>query len=244
MPQHRRFLGDMIRPLPRIGDLPSKYWLFRRYRVTRPDTCELVRQTFYDSAVYPAAGSLLIAFFNLPLGQGTGFGGAAKTYSDTNLQTASQLPKYNDFVLEGIEIHFQPTTPTVTGYMPANYGAQLIMAIINDTYIFRRSGNLQLTISNKPYLQEAPLMRFPARTGFRIFHPALSDATTAGSNAQSRIGYADAAGAYYALSPAEIFIESTQAFFVQLAWPEGLQAIVNPARIFVVLHGILIRAAQ
>jgi hypothetical protein len=237
-------LNDRFHPLPLLGDLPSKHWLQQRYRVTRSDSCELVRQTFYDSAVYPAAGTLNLQFFNLPLGQGVGFGGGTKSYSDTNLQTASQLPKHNDFVLEGVEIHFQPTTPTVAAQMPASYGTPAIAQIVNDTYIFRRSGNLNLTIGNKPYLQEAPMMRFPAKTGFRILTPALSDATTAAAAQQSRIAFADAVGPIYALHPAEIFIESTQAFILTLAWPEGAQAITNPARIFVVFHGMLIRATQ
>ena len=46
--------------------------------------------------------------------------------------------------------------------------AQAIAQIVNDSYIVGRAGNLNLTIGSKPYLQEAPLGRFPQKAAFSV----------------------------------------------------------------------------
>lgn len=210
---------------------------------------EMITQSLYDSASYVAAGQTQLTFFALPQGQGTGFGGGSKTPSDTNMQLAGQLSQNNAFIISAITIEVQPTTPRVTAQNPAVFGAQAVAAIVNDAYFIRTTGNFQLSINNKPYLLEAPLMQFPAINDFEV-NAALSDATTPGSSFQSRIAYAKArsynpliAGGY-SLAPNNILLTPNQAFSVTLNWPEGLQTITNPARIFVRLNGMQLRAAQ
>lgn len=214
-----------------------------RYSVNR-EGWEAIRQSLYDFQQYAAAGSTQLSFFNLPIGQGTSYaGGGTKNLSDTNMTLAGQLPANQEFLIQSIEVVFIPTTPTVAAAMPAAFGAQAVAVQVNDAYIFRRSGNLVLTIGSKPYLQEAPLQRFPSKTHFEV-NAALADVTTAGAALQSRIAYGKATGRPYLLSPVDLLLPQNQNFGITLNWPEGVQAISNPARVGVILDGILYRKSQ
>ena len=207
---------------------------------------EVIRQPFFDSAAYPAAGATTLSFFATPKGQGTSvLGGGPKTQSDTNMTLAGQLPAMQAFLIECIEVAFQPTTPSVAAQLPAAFGAKAIAQIVNDAYVFRRSGNLNLTIGSKPYLEAAPLMIFPASADFQV-SAALADSTTAAADSQSRIAYGKSVGRPYSLGSAPIFLTANQNFSITLAWPEGLQALpsTNPARIVVSMFGLLYRRSQ
>lgn len=224
--------------IPNLADL-------QKYVVNR-EGWEVIKQSFYDSAVYAAAGQVALNFFSTPIGQGVAaLGGGVKTLSDTNMNLAGQLPANQGFLIEGIEVSFEPTTPSVAAQLPAAFGAQAIAQIVNDSYVFRRSGSLTLTIGSKPYLQEAPLMKFPASSDFAV-SAALADVTTAGASLQSRIAYGKAVGRPYSLGSAPIFLTANQNFGVQLAWQEGVQALpsTNPARVRVSLFGLLYRRSQ
>lgn len=204
---------------------------------------EFIEQSLYDSFAYVAAGVNSIDLFQLPVGQGTGFGGSTKTLSDTNMVNAGMLSQGLMQLVTSIELEFQPTTPTVTAQMPAVFGAQAAAQIINDAYIFWRSGNLLFKILAKNYLQEAPMMRFPSAADFSL-QAALADATTAAATQQSRIAFGSSYGQPFIFSPENLLIPSTTNFKVTLAWPEGVQAITNPARIFCHLNGMEARLAQ
>lgn len=207
-----------------------------QYSVNRPGW-EAIKQSLYDYQAYAAAGATFLNFFSTPIGQ------SSKTLSDTNMTLAGQLPANQEFLVQSIEVPFEPTTPTVAAQMPAAFGAQAIAQIINDAYIFGRSGNLVLTIGSKPYLQEAPIGRFPAKAHYHI-DAAAADVTTAGAALQSRMAFGYWTGRPYLLSPADLLLVQNQNFSVQLSWPEGVQAITNPARIGVILDGILYRRSQ
>lgn len=224
-----------------MAQIPNRQQL-SQYVVNR-EGWEGVRQTLYDSAVYAAAGQTQLTFFAQPKGQGTGFGGGAKTQSDTNMVLAGQLPTNQEYLIESIEILFEPTTPTVAAGMPAAFGAQAVAVQVNDAYIFRRAGNLNFIVGSKPYLEEAPLMKFPAKADFEI-DAALADVSSTAASLQSRIAYAKAVGRPYMLKPASILLTSNQNFSVTLNWPEGVQAISNPARVFVTFDGFLYRRSQ
>lgn len=220
------------------GQVPS-YTDLNAFNVNR-DGWEAIRQSLYDSVAYPAAGAATLNLFSLPVGQGVGFGGAAKNLSDTNMTLAGQMPANQEFLIQSIEVLFLPTTPTVAAQMPAASGVTAVAALVNDAYIFGRSGNLVLTIGSKAYLQEAPMMRFPAKAHFGL-HAAVSDTTAATSQ---RIAFGKAQGRPYMLQPANLRLVSNQNFGVALNWPEGLQAITNPAWVKVILDGILYRRSQ
>lgn len=217
------------------GNVPTRAEL-SRYSVNRPGW-EAIKQSLYDYQAYAAAGQAQLSFFQQPVGQ------ASKTLSDTNMTLAGQLPKNQEFLITSLEVWFVPTTPTVAAQMPAAFGAQAISQIVNDAYIVGRAGNLNLTIGAKPYLQEAPLGRFPSKAYFDL-HAAAADVTTAGANLQSRIAYGHWCGRPYLLDPAPLLLPENQNFSVSLNWPEGVQAITNPGRIGVILDGILYRRSQ
>lgn len=221
--------------------IPSRQQL-DMYNVNR-EGWEAITQSLYDSAAYAAAGALTLNFFNLPVGQGVGFGGGTKTLSDTNMTLAGQMPANQEFLIQSIEVQFQPTTPTVAAAMPASLdaAANAAQVIINDAYIFYRSGNLNLTIGSKSYCQEAPLMKFPPKAYFNL-HAALASSTTADTKAL-KTGFATARGRPFLLK-APLRLVSNQNFGVSLNWPEGLQAIANPARVFVILDGVFYRRSQ
>lgn len=207
------------------------------------DGWEVIRQKLYDSAVYPAAGAAQLTFFQNPIGQGTGFGGGSKTFSDTNMNLAGMLPANIEYLVESIEVEFQPTTPTVAAGMPSFFGAEAAQTSINDAYIFYRSGNLQFFVGQKPYLNGAPMGDFPPKSYFEL-QAALADATTAGAALQTRTGFGIQKGRPFMLKPASLLLGSSQNFNITLNWPEGLQAVTNPARIFVKLDGFLYRRSQ
>ena len=215
------------------------------YNTTQWNNWEFITQSLYDSAVYPAAGTAQLNFFQNPIGQGTGFGGGTKTLSDTNMNLGGQLASGNMFVIGTIEIEFQPTTPTVTAQMPAVFGAQAVAAIINDAYVFWRAGNFTLQILQKVYSQEAPLMRFPSQSDFSI-QAAFADVSTAGASFQSRAAFASAYGPVFSLAPNNLLLPETTNFKATLSWPEGVQALpsTNPARVFVRFGGMMARQAQ
>lgn len=222
------------------GYVPTQQEL-ANYAVNR-DGWEAIRWRFYDTAVYAAAGQGTLTFFSTPVGQGTSPFTGVKTLSDTNMTLAGQLPTNQNFLVQSVEVGFYPSTPTVAAAMPAAFGAQAVAVQVNDAYIFRRSGNLIFTIGSKPYLQEAPMMSFPLKSDFAVM-AATADVTTAGANLQTRIAYATAQGRPYMLNP-PLVLDSNQNFAVSLNWPEGVQAISNPAKVQVILDGILYRRSQ
>lgn len=202
---------------------------------------EITTQSLYDSTSYLAAGQASLAFFQNPIGQGVGFGGGSKTLSDTNMQLAGQLPNGQMFIVTSVELNFQPTTPTVAADMPASIAAASTLPhLVNDAYIFWRSGNLVFNVLSKNYITEAPLMAFPPTDDLAGF-AAVGSGTTVD---QTVINYANSSGPTYLLTPNNILITSNQNFKVTLAWPEGNQAITNPARVFVKLNGMLLRLTQ
>lgn len=223
-----------------MGDMIPSYGSLSRYDVNRPGW-EAIRQTLYDFTAYAAAGQTQLSFFALPVGQG------GKTLSDTNLTLAGQLPANQEFLIQSIEVQFQPTVPAVATQNPAVFGAEAIAQIVNDVYLVSRTGNLTMTIGSKPYLQEAPLGRFPGKTRMRV-DTALSDVAPAvpAPNLQSRVAFAYTEGRPYLLSPANLRLVSSQNFSISLNWPEGVQALpsTNPGRIGVILDGILYRRSQ
>lgn len=221
--------------MPAGNRVPTRQQL-SQYSVNR-EGWEAIRQTLYHYQAYAQVGQSQLTFFQQPQGQG------GTTASDTNMTLAGQLPKNQEFLIQSIEVVFLPTTPTVAAQMPAAFGAQAIAQIVNDAYIVGRSGNLQLQIGAKPYLQEAPIGRFPAKARFSL-DAALADVTSAAANLQSRIAFGAWGGRPYLLSPADLLLPENQNFSITLNWPEGVQAIANPARIGVVLDGFLYRRSQ
>lgn len=219
-------------PIPTRGQLDA-------FNVNR-EGWEGITNSLYDSAAYPAAGTTQLSFFNLPQGQGTGFGGGTKTLSDTNMTLAGQMPANQEFLIQSVEIHFFPSVPTVAAAMPAAADAVVVSPVqINDSYLFAAHGNFTLVIGSKTYLQEAPLTKFPPKAKFEL-HAAI--ATTVAAD-HTRVAFGERCGRPYFLK-APLRVVSNQNFGVTLNWPEGAIAISNPARIFVTLDGVFYRRSQ
>jgi hypothetical protein len=113
---------------------------------------DVIVEPRYDTVLYPAAGSTLLTFFALPRGQGnTSFqtaGGAAiaKTYADTNMDLAGQLPGGYYFHLLGFRI------------MPS---WDITDADLHGTF---NGGVFQFIIASKPYLT-VPMRTVPQGNG-------------------------------------------------------------------------------
>lgn len=227
-----------------IPGLPSFERMVDQFSVTN-EKWEVIRQSLFDSVAYPAAGTPQMTFFAVQKGQGIGFGGGAKTLSDTNMTLSGQIPTNQSFLVKSVSLMFWPTTPSVTAQLPAVFGAQAPANIINDEYVFWRAGNLVFIIGSKPYLEEAPMGIFPSRTYFDVAG-ALADTTTAAAASQSRIAKANMKGQPYHISPADLRLEANMNFGLTLNWPEGVQALPsgNPAWVKMRLDGLLYRRSQ
>lgn len=254
-----RAVGDMIdsaalRQLHRVGGVAMLNEAdFANSRVTNPAQSEIIRNTLYDTLLYPAAGITQLLFFSSQIGQGvtTALGataGTAKTYHDTNMTTANALPSGAAFVIESVEVLFLPgSVNTANTYTPATVGifsvavAAVTFAPINDINTFYQSGLLELNILQKNYLREEPLLKFPPKCVLQV------DGFLAGTAAAGTVGgagLAKATGRPYYVEP-KILLQPAVNFEVKLTWPG---AVATPStfngRVQVTLDGGFQRASQ
>lgn len=224
-----------------------------QYKVNRPGQAEVVRQRLYDFQLYPTAGQAQMTFFALPIGQGvtSSLGavvGSVKTYADTNMETAGALPRPKSYLVESIEIHFEPGSSaaanTFAQAAPNVFNAAAaaaVLAQLSDINAIRLSGWLEFYIGSKTYLWEAPLGVFPPKVRMELDSAIASNsATTAEVGAVSgKFG-----GRPYYLDP-PITLETLQNFAVYLKWPG---AVATPSgfngRIGVVFDGVMFRLSQ
>jgi hypothetical protein len=212
------------------------------------DKYETIQQSLYDSAAYATGGQNQLAFFGQPQGAGiSAVSGLPKTLEDTNMTAAGSLPNMQAYIVTSVEIDVQPgfgdpQSLFPAGVQPADFGAEAVATSINDAWIIRATGYLQFTIGSKPYLQEGPLMKFPASNDLEI-DAAVCDASTAGADLQTRISYAKSVGPAYILAPNNLLLIPMQNFSVTLNWSTP-QAVTTTARLFVRLMGQLLRSAQ
>lgn len=228
---------------------------FRDYMVNRAGVSEVIRQSLYDSAVYPAAGIAgNLTFFQQPVGAGVssspGNAANAKTIADTNMTLAGQLPAPQGFWIQSIELDFQPgattgaswvqTIPTIT---TPTFAAANIGGPINDVSLFYSAGQLTLTVGTKPYLQEAPLLYFPPKARFEQ-DEALSGVRNGTSAVINAMAVLKAGGRPYILEPG-IPLMTSQNFNVTLFWPNAVATNSGfPGRVMCKMDGWLFRAVQ
>lgn len=213
-----------------------------KFRSYVPGIDDVIWQPLYDYQLYPTAGAQNFNFFAQPRGAGatSAFGAAAgvKTDFDTNMQLSGQLGAGNQFLVLGIEVEFW------TSNAPGLFAAIAPTAAQqgrnwDDVYTILRNGFLRFTIQNRPYAEDAPLMKFPTQT--MLDGIAESSGTVAAVYAQTE--YASGAGLAYNIVP--VLITQNQAFSVQVLFPAQ---IATPSgadcRIGVRLNGKMIRNAQ
>lgn len=225
---------------------------FRAHMVTQLNDVEVIRQSLYDTVVYPTAGTVNLRFFQNPIGQGfsasSGNAGNPKTLADTNMEGAGQLPAPQGFWNQSIEVQFTPgssaaTVNTFVTQVPKASAAQAatLQAGANDFWTVMTTGALLYTIGEKPYLKEAPLMRFPPKAKIEYDVALASDISV-------DLGFVAevmrAAGRPYILDPG-LALMTSQNFNVQLLWPV---VIATPStfngKIQVTLDGWLFRGVQ
>lgn len=223
-------------------------------RVNRVGQQEVVRQRLYDYQLYPTAGQAQMTFFQNPIGAGiTSALGAAvgtpKTYADTNMQLAGQLPAGVSYVVESIEIDFLPggsaAANTFLQISPVTFAAVAAAAVnaaIADVAKIRQSGWLELWIGNKTYLYEASLGVFPPKTRMEIDGALASNSATTAEVAALTGRWA---GRPYIMDP-YITLDSLQNFATYLKWPGAVTTADSGfnARIGVIFDGVQFRNSQ
>lgn len=202
---------------------------------------DVIYAPLYDSVAYPSAGTIQLTFFTSPIGQGATSAPAAagtKTLADTNLYSAGQLTKGNEFFMTGQEFMLFPgSAPAVPGEAPVTGQS----GFINDTYNVGKSGFVTLQVgSNRQYIQDGPLMLFPPSARLAGFS-ALAMTTTAGTQSLTEVSYASWVGDPYSITP--IYIEANQGFQEFVQWP-AVVTTGTTARLFSRMRGYLVRNAQ
>lgn len=109
-------------------------------------THEVIADVLYDRLPYKAASSWPLEFFQQPIGT------AGKTYRETNLYYSGQVPQENRFLAHRIEAIFLPAE----GLSKAKR--------IADVNAAARSGVISFRVTNRIYMQTAPLAACPAAT--------------------------------------------------------------------------------
>lgn len=217
-----------------------------RQFATTLNTYEIITQSLYDSASYPTTGIANLTYFQNQVGAGTGvISGAAKTPEDTNMPGNGMMPNFQAYLATSMELDVQPAIAFGAANMPAVFGAQAVAASVNDVWKIRATGWLEFSIGSKLYLQEGPLMKFPASNDLEL-DVAVADVAPNGagtSSMQSRLSYAKAVGPAYILSPNNLLLTPMLNFKVTLNWTT-LETVNAQARIFVRMMGQLMRASQ
>lgn len=212
------------------------------YRSYVPNVDDVIWGPLYDYQTYPNAGQQSFRFFVTPTGQGTTSapgGTGSKTLLDTNMQLSSQLGAGNQFLALGVEVEFWPGSLVGLQTAAQPTDAQTAQQA-DDVYTVMRNGYLELNIQNRPYIQDAPLMKFPTQTQLTGWSAVCNGANT---TASIQHGYASNSGLAYNIVP--VLITQNQAFVVTVTFPAviALPSGVD-GRFGIRLNGKLIRNAQ
>lgn len=240
---------NMQQSFPNVGQ-------FRDYMANQLGAVEVIKQSLYDTVLYPTAGAAQMLFFQNPIGQGLsaspGNANNPKALSDTNMDLAGQLPAPQGFWVQSIEVDFQPgsvntantftlQTAASSAAAPAAATGVVQIGAINDVNSIYSTGALVFTIGQKPYLREGALMRFAPKCRFEL------DASLGGNSATTaNFGAAKlkAGGRPYILEPG-IALMTSQNFSISLNWPV---VVATPSgfngAVRVILDGWLFRAVQ
>lgn len=224
---------------------------FRDYMVNQLGSIEVVAWSLYDTMLYPLAGVANLNFFQTQQGQGLsaqpGNANAAKSQADTNMELSGQLPSPQGFWIDSVEVYVEPGSSAVANTFAlqipsaiAAAAAATVQAGEHDVFSIYSTGALILTIGSKPYLREAPLLRFPPQRRKEFSAALTSNSATAVLGVKAR---AVADGRPYFTVPG-LPIMTSQNFGVSLQWPAVVATQTNNAQIKVALQGWLFRAVQ
>ena len=202
---------------------------------------EAIDQPLYHIQTYPAAGQLSFTFFNVSNGQGNG-------YADTNLTNPNQLPLGNRFLTRSISVFFIP------GILPAQAAAAKVFGATATSYVndvqkvLEATASLSVTLTNKPYVNVAPLTYYPQGFGLNAESAAVNLQLSGAADYTSNITHANnglpTKGAMHMLGvplviPALTNFSATITFSALAATPSTVAG-----RIGIIFNGLLIRPQQ
>ena len=130
-----------------------------------PQAEEAIDQPLYHIQTYPAAGASSFTFFGST-------NGATGGYATTNLTNANQLPLGNRFLCRAISVFFIPGVLPQQSAGAKVFGATATSYVNDVVSVLEASASLSVTLTNKPYLNIAPLTYFPQ--GFGVSAESLS----------------------------------------------------------------------
>lgn len=216
------------------------------------ENVETIRQSLYDTLVVPLLGANQLTYFANPIGQGLsaapGNALAPKSKADTNMTLAGQLPAGQAYLIESIEVDFQPGSSAVANTFalqsPVTFAvaaAATVTSGVDDVNAFYNTGFLVLSIMSKDYLTEGPLGRFPPKAHREIDSAINGNSATVGT---SLVALNKAVGRpYYMEVP--LPLKAGQNFAATLNWPAlvPLPTGKNGAA-RVILDGFIYRQSQ
>ncbi|HLB37475.1 MAG TPA: hypothetical protein VJL31_12965 [Gemmatimonadales bacterium] len=170
---------------------------------------DVIVEPRYDTATITAPGTLALSYFTVPVGQGlSAFAGAgvAKSYSDTNMDLAGQLPAGYNFDILGFRV-----MPCF--WIGGSVGAAQVTGKIQDANTWSHGGLFTFTIGSKPFLR-VPIDTIPAGMGPAGF----------GSSFTAEFGGAQSHGVpsldnSFKIGRQPLTLSQTQNFNVVLSWP-------------------------
>ncbi len=209
---------------------PPNIAALKKYNVNRVGNIEVIWQPTYEYQVYPTGGQTQLTFFQNPVGA------VAGGLSTTNVRSAGQFPRPQEFLVTGIQVTFE------VGAAIAVDALARVQTNWQDAFDVANAGNLELFIGSKSYLNDAPLGVFPQQYGLSGAGDTSSATTTAATDIAKVLDYARPVGKYYQITPVKI--PANQNFNVTLNWPEGVVTVTTAGVIGVRLDGFLYRLSQ
>lgn len=177
----------------------------KQFATSNPQEKAAFVQPLYDRLAYSTAGQLQLNFFSVQQGQG------GKTYEDTNLTLAGQLPKGQEFLGLALEFDFISSLENAT---ESTVVAALAAELVNDVNKVLNSAWFEIVILDKVWLRDSPLSKAPPTS--RV---VFSGAVAMNNAAPNCIQYqqANAVGNAYLLSG--LWLDSSTSFGVNVYWP-------------------------
>lgn len=211
------------------GRKPPNLEQLAAFRTNRPGAVEVIWQPKYDFQTYALAGTTTqYTYFQTPVGQ------SSKTFADTNMEAAGQMPAPKTFLVTAIQVVMFPLMDV------SAFGAQAVAEFSNDVYDLGKAGYLKFFVGSKDYLTDAPIGKFACEFSMSGF-AALADQSTIAASLQSRISYSSWRGPKYAITP--IMLERNMNFNVTLNFPSTTAVSAN-VRLGVILDGYEYRNSQ
>jgi hypothetical protein len=203
----------------------------REHTAVKPGGSQIDTFTLYDKLPFVDNTTSELTFFAEKVGTNS------KTYQHTNLEANGSLPAGNTMVVHAVEVLIIPGKTGAGILKPSlTAGAQAAAGIVNDEYLLRTTGVLEIYVDGILKLRDGPLLKFPS-SGQMEVTGAISDVTTAGAALQSRHLLARCIGAPYRIRA--ISLKPNQSFKVMIRWPDGAVDLSADCHIQVSLVGEL-----